>query len=180
MDDVEADQMASRVLSDFADMYHGYTTRHNGRGRPTVLTFIYSPDAARILGATPDGRKAHSGVAYGVTPQSSSMTKGITAAINSCAKLPFEKLSGGASTMWDFDSSWVNEEIVIALVKTFLDKGGQIFQGNTTSVQDLIEAKKNPQNYPNLIVRVGGYSARFIHLYSELQDDIINRIRHLG
>ena len=64
------------------------------------------------------------------------------------------------------------------LLKTFVNKKGQMFQGNTTSIEELIKAKENPQDFPNLIVRVGGYSARFINLSIELQDEIINRMRH--
>ena len=80
--------------------------------------------------------------------------------------------------MWDFESEWVSEEIVSAIIKTFIDNGGQIFQGNTTCVSDLVNAKKNPSKYEHLFVRVGGYSARFINLSPSLQDEIINRKRH--
>lgn len=178
MDNLEADQMMNRVSNDFANIYLNYKTRFNGKAKPIILTFIYSPHAASILGATADGRNSNGLVAHGVTPQSSSMKKGITAAINSCEKLPFNKFCGGASTMWDFDCEWVNQEIIKAILKTFIQKGGQIFQGNTTSVQDLIKAKQNPENYEHLIVRVGGYSARFTRLSQELQNEIIGRYRH--
>ena len=82
--------------------------------------------------------------------------------------------------MWDCDSEWVSESIIKAILKTFVQKGGQIFQGNTTSVQELIKAKQNPENYEHLMVRVGGYSARFTRLSKELQDEIIGRYRHGG
>ena len=133
-----------------------------------------------MLGATADGRNAFSMVAQGVTPQSCAMNKGISAAINSCGKLPFEKFMGGASTMWDFDSEWINEPLLRAVLKTAIDKNIQIFQGNTTSVDELIKAKKTPENYEHLMVRVGGYSARFTRLSTELQDEIISRYRHRG
>ncbi len=180
VNDDQVDQMASQVVGDICDIYLNYTTRHNGSGKPVILTFIYAPDAASVLGATPDGRNAGSLVAHGVTPQSCAMKKGISAAINSCGKLPFNKFSGGASTMWDFDSEWVNENILKAVLKSFIDKGAQIFQGNTTSVQDLIKAQQNPENYENLMVRVGGFSARFTRLSVQLQNDIISRYRHDG
>ena len=80
--------------------------------------------------------------------------------------------------MWDFDSSFANEEIIKATLKTFIEGGGQIFQGNTTSVEELLDAKEHPENYHHLMVRVGGYSARFVNLESELQNEIIERIRH--
>ena len=80
--------------------------------------------------------------------------------------------------MWDFDSSWATEEVISAIIKTFIQNNGQIFQGNTSSLQDLISAQKNPDEYSHLIVRVGGYSARFVNLSTELQNEIINRKRH--
>ena len=80
--------------------------------------------------------------------------------------------------MWDFDSSFVTPEIVKTVLQTFIDKNGQMFQGNTTSLEELIKAKENPSDYKHLIVRVGGYSARFVNLTPELQDEILARMRH--
>lgn len=178
MDNEEADNLARRVISDFAEMYLDYRTRWGGKGKPVVLTFTYAPKAAQILGATADGRNAHAIPAQGLTPASSSMKEGITAAINSCTKMPFDKFSGGASTMWDFDASWVNETLLEAILKTFIQNGGQIFQGNTTPLEDLLDAKEHPENYEHLFVRVGGYSARFVNLTPDLQDEVIGRMRH--
>lgn len=177
-DHAGADAMARRVASDFADMYLSFRTRWGGRGKPVILTFVYAPQAAAILGATADGGNKGRLVAHGVTPQSGSMTEGITAAINSVGCMPFEKFAGGASTMWDFDSSWATVPIIEAVIKTFIEKGGQIFQGNTTPLEELIEAQKHPKEHKQLIVRVGGYSARFVTLGKELQNDIIGRMRH--
>ncbi len=177
-DDDGADEMARRVMSDFADIYLGYRTRHGGKGKPVILTFVWSPRAASILGATADGRHAHSAVAQGVTPQCCAMKDGITAAINSLGKMPFDKFAGGASSMWDLDCSYATAPIVEALLRTFIEKGGQIFQGNTTSLEELLLAKERPEDYEHLVVRVGGYSARFVHLEPALQDDVIARLRH--
>jgi len=178
IDDDNADQMMKKLCQDIAEIYLSCELRNGGRAKPIILTFIYAPDAADRLGATPDGRNAGSLVAHGVTPQSCAMKKGISSAINSCGKLDFSYFAGGASTMWDFDSAWVNEDILKVVIKTFLDKGCQIFQGNTTSVEDLIKAKKSPEDYEHLMVRVGGFSARFIGLSPALQDEIISRYRH--
>ena len=178
MDNDEADSLANRVMSDFADMYLSYRTRWEGTGKPVILTFVWAPAAAKVLGATADGRNEHFMIAHGVTPACPSMKSGITAALNSCTKMPFDKFSGGASTMWDFDASIATEELVKSILKSFMDKGGQIFQGNTTPLEELIDAKAHPENYEHLVVRVGGYSARFTHLEPSLQDEIIARLRH--
>lgn len=180
IDNDEVDALAAQLFNDFSDMYLEYSTRWGGRGKPVILTFVYAPVAAANLGATPDGRHAGKLIAHGVTPHSASMTEGITAAINSCSKLPHEKFAGGASTMWDFDSSWANEPLIAAILKTFCDKNCQIFQGNTTPLEELLDAQKNPDEHKNLIVRVGGFSARFITLSAELQNEIIGRMRHGG
>jgi formate C-acetyltransferase len=106
------------------------------------------------------------------------MTKGVTAAINSCSTQPYELIAGGVSAMWDLDNNWASEDVIKGLFMTFFEQGGQMFQGNTIAVEDLIKAQQNPEAYPHIIVRVGGYSARFVWLNKGLQDDIINRYRH--
>ena len=177
-EDPEADAMAARVTASLNKVYSSYVNRFGGNGKLVLLTFVWAPVAGGILGATPDGRRSGVPVAHGVTPQGMSMTKGITAAMNSCTTLPFELFNGGASTMWDLDTSLATPEIVASLFMTFFEQGGQIFQGNMTDVKELIKALDAPDQYKHLIVRVGGYSARFVNLKRELQEDIINRMRH--
>lgn len=174
----EVDEIAARLCTDLNKIYSSYVNRFGGNGKLVLLTFIWAPTAGAMLGASPDGRHAGGCIAHSVTPQSSSMTKGITAAINSCTSLPFEMFSGGASTMWDLDPSIATPEVVSALFMTFFEKGGHMFQGNVTDVEELKRAQADPEQYGHLMVRVGGYSARFVNLRPDLQDEIINRMRH--
>lgn len=177
-ENAEADGMAARLAKDVSDIFASYVNRHGGGAKPVLLSFIWAPAVGKILGATADGRLAGMTVAQSVTPQSAAMTKGITAAMNSCNSLPFDCFSGGASAMWDLDPEWASESVIEGLLLGFFAGGGHIFQGNATSVEDLIRAKEHPNEYPNLIVRVGGFSARFVNLDPALQDDIIGRLRH--
>ncbi len=174
----EADAAAARLVEDLGEICRSCRNRFGGSGKMVILTFVWAPDAGRILGATPDGRHAGVPVAQAVTPQSMAMTDGITAAIRSCTALPFDNFSGGASSMWDLDPSWASAEVVEALFRAFFAGGGHIFQGNMTDVETLRKAQEHPEEYPNLLVRVGGYSARFNRLNRELQNDIICRLRH--
>jgi len=176
----EADAFAARFMTDICKAYEAVKVRFDGVAMPMVLTFVYAPIAASILGATADGNHAGKLVAQGITPQSTSMTEGITAAIGSSLQMPWERFGGGATTMWDFDPKWASQEVIQAVLTTFLKGGGQIFQGNTTDVEELLEAQKHPDEYGHLIVRVGGFSARFTWLDPELQKDIITRYRHAG
>jgi len=174
----EADAITARLVTDISRIHSSYVNRFGGNGKVVLLTFRWAPTVGAILGASPDGRKAGVPVAHSVTPQSSSMTKGITAAMNSCASLPFELFNGGASTMWDLDPNMATPTVTESLITTFFDMGGQIFQGNMTDVEELKKAVENPDQYRHLIVRVGGYSARFVTLEKCLQEEIIQRLRH--
>jgi trans-4-hydroxy-L-proline dehydratase len=174
-----ADDMAVRFINSVCDIYESYTNRWGGAVKPVVMTFIWANQAGSKLGATADGNHAGTAVAQGVTPQSAAMTKGVTAAIVSNTRIPYHRLGGGASTMWDFDPAWINQELLQNLMTTFFDLGGQMFQGNTSvDVAELMRAKEDPRSYEHLIVRVGGFSARFAYLTPDLQDDIIKRYRH--
>lgn len=176
-EDTEADSFAATLFADIANIYNNFTTRWGGHGKCTVLTFIWAPEAGENLGATADGNLAGKPVAQGLSPQVSSMSRGLTSAINSCTQSPFHLFYGGASTMWDLDPAWASEEVIQGLFMTFFAGGGQIYQGNVVDVSILLEAQKNPSEYRHLIVRVGGYSARFVDLGRAIQEDIITRIK---
>lgn len=178
-DSDEADEFAARYVNNICDIYESYENRFGGCVKPVVFTFVWANEVGKKLGAAADGSFAGTAAAQGSTPASMSMTEGVTAAILSNCKMPFNRLSGGASSMWDFDPSWINEKLMGQLIRTFVDLGGQMFQGNTSvDVNELIRAKTDPKSYKHLIVRVGGFSARFIDLDSGVQDDIIKRHRH--
>ncbi len=178
--DSEADEMMARVVRTTCDIYEDYTNRLNGKIKPMIMTFMVAPRAGRVVGATPDGRLSQKPVAQGITPQNSAMTKGITAAMLSQSVIGLNRFSGGASSMWDLDVQAATTDNVIPLLKTFLSLGGQMYQGNTTDVRELLAAQKQPDQYQNLLVRIGGYSGRFVTLDENLQNEIIHRTRHLG
>ena len=69
-------------------------------------------------------------------------------------------------------------EKVLAVLKTFFDRNGWHVQFNITSREDLLAAKKNPEQWKSLIVRVAGYSAYFVDLPPAVQDEIIARTEH--
>jgi formate C-acetyltransferase len=174
----DADGMTSRVLATVCGIYSDYRTRWGGRVKPMVFTFVWGPPTGAALGATADGQFAGKPIAHGLTPQNSSMTEGITAAIRSHTSLCLDRVAGASTTMWDLDPLWATPDTTKAILKTFLRLGGQIYQGNTTDVGELVRAKERPHEYPHLFVRVGGFSARFVTLDAALQDEIIHRHRH--
>ena len=178
--DPDADEMANRVWRVVCGIAARTRNRFNGRLKPMAFNFLWTPLVSKALGARADGQLAGARVGHGVTPQQKAMTRGVTAAMNSCLSLDHELASGGATTMWDVDPDWVNPDIMKALLMRFLKDGGMIFQGNATSVKELEDALARPDRYPNLMVRVGGFSARFVTLSPEVQQEIVTRRRHSG
>ncbi|HDZ19729.1 hypothetical protein LCGC14_0015740 [marine sediment metagenome] len=174
----EADAMMNRLLQSVGEIFAAYTNRHGQRIRPIIFTFVWAPEMGNALGASPDGRGARQPIGHGLTPQSIAMTKGLTAAMSSYLKLDTALISGGASTMWDMDAATIDFPTLRAVFETFRRGGGMIFQGNTTDVSELEAALERPEQYHHLIVRVGGFSARFVSLGCEVQREIIERHRH--
>jgi pyruvate-formate lyase len=179
-EDPEADALCSRVLNSVCSIAKAQRTRWGGQLRPMVFNFVWTPGASLELGARADGTRAGELIGHGMTPRAVAMTRGITAAMNSCTALDYACVSGGATTMWDMDARWITFDLLKAVLLRFLQGGGMIFQGNMTSVQQLEDAYEHPERYPNLIVRVGGFSARFDTLDRVLQQEVIHRYRHAG
>jgi pyruvate-formate lyase len=175
-----ADAMANRAVGVVCDAYDGYRNRHGRRVKPMIMTFMMAPVAGRALGATPDGRRAGEPIAQGLTPQSGAMTQGLTSAMLSANSLDLARFSGGAASMWDLASEFATQDNVRALLQAFLATGGQMFQGNMTDIAELERARREPERHRDLMVRIGGYSGRFVACAPELQDEIIRRRRHGG
>ncbi len=64
------------------------------------------------------------------------------------------------------------------MIKSFFDLGGNILTLTGVSREAMLDAQKKPENYPNLRVRLGGYSAYFTQLSKETQDAMIIRTKH--
>jgi formate C-acetyltransferase len=174
----DADAMMQRVVRTVGSLYEARTNALGGRMKLMIMTFVMAPIAGRALAATADGRLAGTPVAQGITPQNVALTKGLTVAITAHNRLDLHRFRGGASSMIDLDPAIATGPIVNGLLQAFLAGGGQMFQGNVTAVAELERALETPQDYPQLMVRVGGFSARFVTLDPELQREIIRRHRH--
>ena len=71
-----------------------------------------------------------------------------------------------------------NRPRLAALLRVYFAKGGQEMQINATSRRVLKDAMEHPEKYPDMVVRVSGFSAVYINLRREVQLDILNRTQH--
>ncbi len=134
------------------------------------------------VGATPDGRKAYEPLAdASVSPMRGTDVKGPTAVLNSAAKPDHITCEATLLNQKFLKSLLFTTEGVkklLALIKTYFDHFTYQIQVNILNPDELVEAKKHPEKYRDLVVRVAGYSAYFIELSPEVQDEIIARTMH--
>lgn len=128
-------------------------------------------------GAGPDGRMACSSLADGsLSPMTATDTEGPTSVVNSAAKVPFLHTELFNQRFMPSFLEGAKKELFAAYLKTWFAKGTiPHIQFNVVSSEELRSAKAEPTEYPDLIVRVAGYSAHFVDLPDHSQDSIISR-----
>jgi formate C-acetyltransferase len=185
-DDDYVDKLLCEAYMYFIDELKKYHTTRFGRGpigcRYYAGTSSISSNvpSGSVVPATPDGRKAFTPLAEGSSPTSGTDTLGPTAVFKSVSKLPTNKILGGVLLNQKLSPSALTndtqKEKLISIIRTFFEtlKGWHV-QYNIVSRDTLLAAKKNPENYRDLVVRVAGYSAFFTTLSPDTQDDIIAR-----
>jgi len=133
----------------------------------------------KAVEATPDGRRAGEPLADGISPAQGRDLQGPTAVLLSVAKIEHIKASNRTLLNMKFPPDLLegeeNAQKFSWLLRTFVDLGIWHVQFNIVSEKTLRDAQEHPDKYPDLIVRVAGYSAFFVELDREVQDDIISR-----
>jgi formate C-acetyltransferase len=175
----EVDLVARKCALIYCQEVEKYTNPRGGQFQagiyPVSANVLFGKDVA----ALPDGRMAKEPLADGVSPRQGKDTQGPTAAANSVAKLDHFIASNGTLYNQKFlPSSLAGEQGLrhfSGLVRNYFDKKGMHVQFNVIDRNTLIEAQNNPQQHQDLVVRVAGYSAQFVVLAKEVQDDIISR-----
>jgi len=131
--------------------------------------------------ATPDGRRASTPYAASCNPYNVER-KGVTAALRSIASLPFEETLGCAVNMKFHPSAVGGRDETrrkwASLMRAYFSLGGSQLQPTVVSAEMLRNAQAQPENYGDLIVKVGGYSTYFVDLGKEIQQEIITRTEH--
>ena len=176
------DDIATRLLDIFAESLEGRLNERGGIYRAGTGTAMYYIFHATGLGATPDGRRSTEMIPANYSPSLFIREKGPLSVIKSFAKPYLERVINGGPLTLEFDQGiFRNAEAVEKLgqlVHTFIALGGHQLQLNTISLEKLLDARKHPEKYRNLIVRVWGWSGYFVELDTCYQDHVINRIRY--
>jgi len=175
----EVDLVARNCALIYCQEVEKYTNPRGGRFQAGIYPVSANVLFGKDVGALPDGRLAKEPLADGVSPRQGKDTLGPTAAANSVAKLDHFIASNGTLYNQKFlPSSLAGEKGLRNFggqVRNYFDKKGMHVQFNVIDRKTLLDAQQNPQQHQDLVVRVAGYSAQFVVLAKEVQDDIISR-----
>jgi len=167
----------SRNLLQFLyETYQGYTNYRGGRYRPAYWTMTNHAGQGKLSGALPNGRKAYRIFASGITPVSQAAAE-LAACLNAVGDINVLHIPGGEAFNLKYSviQDKADLEKFSAAIEAYFRAGGLHIQFNIMSYEMLIDAKAHPENYPELLVRVSGYSAYFKDLNEAMKDEIITR-----
>ena len=151
----------------------------NEHGSPFVLAaWIYREFLlwGKNTKATPDGRRDGDRLAQGFAPSEYRCKEGATTVINAIGTVPHELLYASNANL-TFDKLGMTPTLFAAIFRVFAKKRAYLLQPNCNSVEELIDAQQHPERHQSLMVKVCGFSARFVSLSKRWQDEIIARHR---
>ena len=176
-DNDEADEIAARVLNDFADICDSRNDICGFRFPAGVSTFGRQLEWSGRRLAAPHGRKAGEVLAANCSPTPGTDLRGATAVIRSYCKADLTRMVTGAALDIRLLPGDVKGEegldALCALMRGFVALGGFFMQPDIADAAVLREAQEHPEDYGTLSVRVSGWNARFVTLNREWQDMII-------
>lgn len=177
------DPEADKYLKFVADTYsEGITRGISPRGChwtagcwPVTLNVVMG----MFCEATPDGRKKGAPLSDGISPVQGMDKNGPFATINSILKFDQANYANGTLCNMKFHPTALQGEEgdkkLRAVMETYFRGGGMELQINVVSASMLREAQEKPKDYEDLVVRIAGFSAYFVEVYKEAQDDLIRR-----
>jgi formate C-acetyltransferase len=186
--DEEANQLMVRLFEFVAEACEAI--EDNGRGgkmRPGTGSAMYyiwlargePGDAEPPIGATAEGRKRGEFFSANLAPSPTAAIRGPISVLQAFSRIDYQRIcNGGPITMELSDLAFRDEDSIAKcamLVRTFAQLGCQQLQLNALNAEKLLEAKRHPELYRNLIVRVWGWSGYFCELAPEYQDHVVAR-----
>jgi len=177
-DDPRADDIAAEMLWLAAEEIHSYRSKH-GRLNCGMLPVTAHVAMGKTVGALPSGRRAWTTLTDGISPTGGTDIEGPSAVLRSVARIPHAMYTSGTLLNMKLDPDQLADERgihnMMGFLKALCDLGIYHVQFNVQSAETLLDAQKHPEDYRHLLVRVAGYTAYFVELGKDVQDEIIGR-----
>ena len=174
------DRWAERVSADFAAMVHENRTPGGRRMIPGIFSWANTIMLGKAVGATPNGRHARQPISHGGNPDPGFRKDG---AFTAMAKAIARVQCGYGNTVpfqLELNPTVIDQKNAIdrigAVIRTHFAMGGTLLNINILDKETLLCANENPMLYPDLVVRVTGFTAYFITLSPEFRQLVVDRV----
>lgn len=146
---------------------------------PGFFSWANTVEFGEKVEATPNGRKAKAPIAHGANPVPGFTADGASLALAKAIAKIQPGYGNTAPMQWELDPAFAknnNVEIIEAIIKTHFELGGTLINVNIINKETLLAAHKDPQAYPDLIVRVTGFTAYFCMLSPKFRQIVVDRL----
>ena len=175
----EVDDMVAEVYQLFSDTCYTLPCVYGDTLKPNAISISAHQPGGAVTGATADGRKGGEILAdASLSPDHGQDVRGPLAVFQSAMDVNQDGYQGTLMNMKFHPSNMKTDDDLKKLgtmIKTYLTHGGKHVQFNVVSRDEMEDAKVHPEDHPELIVRVAGYSAYFTRLPESIQDEVIER-----
>ena len=170
-----ANSLAGRILEDLSAGTRDLKTERGGVFQLGLYNYVDIVDWASKTSATPDGRRKGDFLTQGLTPSRTAKSAGLTTVFHSCSSLDLSAFPANSLLTVSVSRNGIDSGILRALEYSFTDSGIGMFQLNCIDRAQLEDARIHPENHADLIVRLYGYSARFVVLSPKMQEEFLSR-----
>jgi pyruvate-formate lyase len=173
-----ADEWAVRIAGDFTRLVKAGPTPGGLTMIPGIFSWANTVSMGRDLGATPNGRRAGEPISHGANPDPGFGTDGAPTALAVAVAAVQPGYGNTAPLQLDLSPSLQDDEpeLVAELLRTHFTLGGTQINLNVVDRETILAADREPEKYPDLIVRVTGFSAYFASLSPEFRKMVVERL----
>ncbi len=175
------DHYAKRVSELYTSLVRDLNEQHKGINFiPGFFSWSNTIGLGMTVGATPNGRRRGEPINHGANPNGSFRRDGAVSAMCNSIGAIQPGYGNCAPVQLEFDPGIVNDaegiDKMAAMIKTIMQTGNTLLNINIIDANKILEAHKDPFKYPDLVVRVTGFTAFFAMLSPEFRQLVVDRV----